>query len=76
MGKIVSTNTIELKVEMLRHGDDAKALSKALGVTEATMSHKINGETEWKVDQIHKVIKRYELPAERTMEIFFAESMS
>lgn len=70
------TNTIELRVEMLRHGDKDKDLANYLGITKASMSHKINNHTPWLADEVQKVAIKYALEPKRVCEIFFADMVS
>lgn len=69
-------NTIELNVEMLRHGDKGETLANALGIARATLSAKLNGKAEFTHDEMVKIRNRYELDADRFVEIFFPENLS
>lgn len=64
-------NKDELKVEMLRHGDNGGSLSEALGIQQATFSNKLNGKAEFTQGEISTIKERYDLSAERLGEIFF-----
>lgn len=65
-------NTTELKVEMMRNQDKGGDLAKALGITEATFSNKLNANgTEFTQSEIAAIKERYHLTSERVVEIFF-----
>ena len=71
-------NANELRAQMARHGDSAKALAKALDMAEATLSCKLNGKRNQCFTQyeIQMIIDRYNLTAEEVMLIFFAPIVS
>ena len=71
-------NVNELKIEMLRHGDNGADLAKALGIVRQTLSTKMNGSngSEFTQGEIAKIKDRYNLSPERIAEIFFAQKMS
>lgn len=57
---------------MALYEDSLETLAKHLGVTRQTLSQKIDGTTEFKRNEIEKIIVRYELTPEETREIFFS----
>ena len=62
-----------LQSDMMKYGDTAGVLAKAIGCSQATFSAKIN---EWKgreftQGEIAIIIKRYSLTPEQTHAIFF-----
>lgn len=63
-------NTIELRVEMKRHGDTNESLAKALTITPPTCSIKSNKGT-FSQEEIKAIKQRYSLKPERLDEIFF-----
>lgn len=66
-------NKTELRVVMLRHGDTNKELAEYLGITEQSVSNKINESgTEFKQGEIAKIKERYNLTADQVEAIFFA----
>ena len=66
-------NKTELRVVMLRHGDTNKELAEYLGITERSVSAKINENgTEFKQGEIAKIKERYNLTADQVEAIFFA----
>ena len=71
-------NVNELRAQIARHGDSAKALAKALGMAEATLSCKLNGRRNqcFTQYQIQAIIDRYGLTADDVMLIFFAPRVS
>ena len=68
-----------MKKEMLRsimvlHGDTNKDLADFLGITEQSVSNKINENgTEFKQGEIRRIRSRYNLTSEQVDLIFFAE---
>ena len=64
-------NSIELDVEMKRHGDTGVTLSRALDMSPQTFSKKKSGSTDFTQREIKTIIGRYSLSGERTNEIFF-----
>lgn len=64
-------NEKELKVQMIRHGDNNKDLSKALGIKPPTLCHRLKGRSPFKVNEIQVIIDRYSLTPELTQLIFF-----
>jgi predicted transcriptional regulator len=68
-----------MKKELLRsimvlHGDTNKDLADYLGITEQSVSNKINENgTEFKQGEIKRIRTRYNLTSEQVDLIFFAE---
>ena len=68
-----------MKKELLRsimvlYGDTNKDLADYLGITEQSVSNKINENgTEFKLGEIRLIKKRYNLTAEQVDQIFFAD---
>ena len=68
-----------MKKELLRsimvlHGDTNKDLADYLGITEQSVSNKINENgTEFKQGEIRRIRIRYNLTSEQVDLIFFAE---
>lgn len=68
-----------MKKEMLRsimvlHGDTNKDLADYLGISEQSVSNKINENgTEFKQGEIAKIKSRYNLTSDQVDRIFFAE---
>ena len=52
--------------------DNIETLAEYLGITRQTLSSKIEGTSEFKRDEIDKIITRYKLTPEETHEIFFS----
>jgi DNA-binding transcriptional regulator YiaG len=62
---------------MALHGDTNKDLAELLGITEQSVSAKINeSNTEFKQGEIAKIRDRYGLTADQVEAIFFAEKVS
>lgn len=56
---------------MVLHNDTNKTLAEFLGISENSVSNKINENgTEFKQSEISMIKKRYSLSDERTIEIF------
>lgn len=66
----------ELRIQMLRHGDNSKSLAGALGKSPATVCHKLKGSQPFTHVEIQKIIERYNLTPEETQNIFFAPQVA
>ena len=53
-------------------GDTQTELARMLGVTESTLSWKINGRAEFKQSEIKAIADRYGLTGEEIKSMFFA----
>ena len=63
-----------LRSIMVMYGDTNKDLADCLGISEQSVSNKINeNETEFKLSEIKKIKKRYNLTKDLLDLIFFAE---
>lgn len=63
-----------LRSLMFVYGDTNKTLAKALGISEPSLSNKINENgTEFKQGEIVIIKKRYNLTSEQIDKIFFDE---
>ena len=69
-------NEAELRVEMIRHGDNNKTLAYALGKSPSTFCCKVKGKRKFTQPEIQAIIDRYCLSPERTQIIFFAEKVA
>lgn len=66
-------NSKLLRSLMVLHGDTNASLAAYLGITENSVSNKINENgTEFKQREISKIMRRYDLSADQVREIFFA----
>ncbi len=62
-----------LRSIMVRHGDTNASLAEYLGITEQSVSNKINENgTEFKQGEIFKIKSRYGLDSDMVDRIFFA----
>lgn len=62
-----------LRSVMVRHGDTNASLAEYLGITEQSVSNKINENgTEFKQGEIFKIKARYDLDSDMVDRIFFA----
>ncbi|MBQ8279529.1 MAG: helix-turn-helix transcriptional regulator [Roseburia sp.] len=65
-------NAPKLRSIMVLHGDTNKDLAEYLGITEQSVSNKINENgTEFKQGEIAKIRTKYNLSAEEVESIFF-----
>lgn len=71
-------NSNELRAQMARHGDNNIKLAKALGMSESTLSCKMNEKRNMCFSQteIQTMIDRYSLSAEDVILIFFTPKVS
>lgn len=69
-------NEAELRVEMIRHGDNNKALANAIGKNPSTFCHKLKGRQRFTQPEIQTIIDRYDLSPERTATIFFTPKVA
>lgn len=53
-------------------GDTQSGLARMLGITESTLSWKINGKSEFKQSEIKVIADRYNLTGEEIKSMFFA----
>ena len=66
-----------LRSIMVLHGDTNISLAKYLGITEQSLSNKINENgTEFKQGEIARIKDRYDLTGEMIDNIFFAKEVS
>ncbi len=67
-------NKALLRSVMALHGDTNKNLADYLGISEQSVSKKINeNDTEFKLGEIRMIKARYNLTREQVDRIFFAE---
>lgn len=70
-------NSKLLKSIMLLNGDTNKTLAEYLGISEQSVSKKINETgTEFKQGEISMIKKRYSLTGDQIDSIFFTEKVS
>lgn len=69
-------NTQLLKSKMVLFNDDAKDISKAMNITTASYSAKINNKKEFKASEIEIIINRYNLTPDEIIEIFFKKEVT
>lgn len=60
-----------LRAKMIMNNDTGTTLSNALGISDTTLSAKINEKSEFTRGEIAKIKARYKLSAEEIDEIFF-----
>lgn len=64
-------NKNKFKSIMSLHGDTQRTTAEAIGISEQTMSEKINGVSEFKTSEIRTLIKRWDLTAYEVCDTFF-----
>ena len=70
-------NSKLMRSVMLLNGDTNASLAEYLGITEQSVSNKINEKgTEFKQGEITKIKSRYNLDCDMVDRIFFAETVS
>lgn len=69
-------NEVELRIEMLRHGDNNTTLAKALGKSLSVVCHKLKGRQRFTQPEMQIIIDRYGLSPEQIQEIFFARKVA
>lgn len=69
-------NETEMRIQMLRHGDNNKSLAEALGKTTSTICCKLKGTQRFTQLEIQQIIDRYNLSPEETQTIFFAPQVA
>ena len=70
-------NSAKLRSIMVLHGDTNKDLAKHLGITEQSVSNKINENgTEFRQGEIAKIKEKYNLSADEVEDIFFDSIVS
>lgn len=69
-------NKAALKSKMALNNDTGILLSKALGITNTTLSDKMNEKSEFTRKEIKKIKERYKLNATEIDNIFFSNSVT
>lgn len=64
-------NKRAFKSVMVYHGDTQKDVAAALGITEPTVSNKLNGLSDFKQSEIKILIDRYNLTPAQVDQMFF-----
>lgn len=57
---------------MREYGDTQREVAKLLGITESTMSLKVNGKAEFKASEIAVLSERYALTPEEVSQVFLS----
>lgn len=61
----------KLKEVMDYFDETFPTLAKYLGISYQALNKKVNGQSEFKVSEVAKIMQRYNLSAEEVMYIFF-----
>ena len=64
-------NKYKLKSHIALNNDNVKKLSKFLELSPNSFYQKLNEKTDWRLNKIKKIKKRYQLDAEMIDDIFF-----
>lgn len=64
-------NTNLLKSIMVLNGDNIKTLALKLNLSRQTLSLKIDGINDFKLSEVKKICKLYELTEKEMLQIFF-----
>lgn len=60
-----------MRSTMAKHSDTQEKLAEALNMQVSGLSARINGHIDFRAGEISKIVKRYALSSQETMEIFF-----
>lgn len=61
-----------IKQVISESGDTQREVSKVLGITESTLSLKVNGRADWRASEITALAERYGLTPEEVTEVFLS----
>lgn len=64
---------VRLRSYMVLHEDTIESLAEYLGISRQTLSGRINGHTQFKMDEVMLIADKYKLKSNEIMEIFFKE---
>ena len=64
-------NKAAMRSVMAKHSDTQQALAEALELPVSGLNARINGHIDFRAGEIIKIIQRYGLSDQETMEIFF-----
>lgn len=64
-----------LRAKMVMAGDNQNRLRESLGLSGNAMSYKMMGKTQFKAEEIAKIVWRYNLTPQETHEIFFGREV-
>lgn len=73
-GEVMNPN--KLRAMMALYGDSGVTLAKALGMSQQSLSAKINGKRDFTQREIWRIKERYDLTPSQVDEIFFAQLVS
>ena len=65
-----------LRIKMLNGNDNQSQLAEYLGLSPVTMSQKMTGKTQFKAEEIAKIVWKYNLTPQETYEIFFGNGVN
>ena len=69
-------NKALMKAVIAKNNDTQEALAHALNLPQSAVSNRINGKIDFRVSEITRIRKRYNLTAKETVDIFFDSAVS
>lgn len=63
-------NTHLLKYLIAKNGDTTEALAIDLGISRTALSSKINNKSEFKLNEIQRIIAKYEMKSSQVQDTF------
>ena len=69
-------NTMELKAEIVRKGYSVPVLAKEIGISKKALYCKMTGKSNFKLNEMRKIINILNLTNEKILYIFFERSAS
>lgn len=69
-------NKTKFLMLMTEYHDTQEKLADDMGLPQSAISNRINGKIDFRLQEIQFLVKRYNLDADRTREIFFDQVVS
>ena len=69
-------NSLEMKVAMKRNEDTQEQLAEALGLQVSGINARINGHIDFRISEVEKIRRRYNLSDAELINIFFTTKVS
>jgi plasmid maintenance system antidote protein VapI len=74
--EVKKMNKAAMRSVMARNEDTQEKLAEALFMQTSALNARINGRIDFRANEICRIVRRYKLSAEETMEIFFDQVAS
>lgn len=71
-----SVNTNLLKAEMVKRGINGQNLSSQIGISESAFYRKLNGTSEFTINEMKDIARVLNMDHEAIIEVFFADQVS